>query len=445
MTESAAISVIIPVWNGEADLPACLTALAAERKALAGALRLEVIAVDNDSADGSAAVIRQKFPWVTLLSLATNRGFAGGCNAGLRHATGDYLILLNQDTEVKPGWANGLIAPLAQDPAVGITGSLCLYPDGSVQHAGGYVNRRGEGSHTETGTAITPAAETASEPDFVTGASLAVRRDVYASLGPLDEGFGAAYYEDVDWCFRARAAGFRVAYAPASRLIHREVSSRATGSWERIYAFHRNRLRFVLKHWPAARFAADFVEAELHWLQEQGQGAERLLSAVRAAYLTQLALLPATGELRRQIHGWPVSELYTLAEGLRRLHRVLSVRPVYFDAPHAAAYAPGQALQSVQMPQTPSPVSEGWVARLRWKIAHALARPYVQPHLTQQAAFNRQILDAVQALAFDQHTEGRRLALVLAEYLHGQAAELDLLAYPASDLPPSAPAEGELD
>jgi GT2 family glycosyltransferase len=445
MTESVAISVIIPVWNGEADLPACLAALAAERDALAGALRLEVIAVDNDSADGSAALIRQHFPWVTLLPLATNRGFAGGCNAGLRHATGDYLILLNQDTEVKPGWAGGLIAPLAQDPAVGITGSLCLYPDGNVQHAGGYVNRRGEGSHTETGTAITPAAETASEPDFVTGASLAIRRNVYAALGPLDEGFGAAYYEDVDWCFRARAAGFRVAYAPASRLIHREVSSRATGSWERIYAFHRNRLRFVLKHWPAARFDADFVEAELRWLQEQGQGAERLLSAVRAAYLTQLAHLPAIGELRRQIHGWPVSELHTLAEGLRQLHRAVSLRPVFYAAASDVAFTPGQALQAVHLPPATPPVAGTWVARLRWKIAHALARPYVQPHLAQQALFNRQMLDVVHGLAFDQHTEIRRLSIVLAEYLHGQAAELDLLAYPASDLPPTSPTDSEPD
>jgi len=151
------------------------------------------------------------------------------------------------------------------------------------------------------------------------------------------------------------------------------------------------------------------------------------------------------GELRHRLHDWPMADLYPVAEGLRRLHRAVSVRPIFFATPHDAAFVPGHALQAVKMPQAAPPVTGNWVARLRWKIAHALARPYVQPHLTQQAAFNRQLLDVIQALAYDQHTETRRLALVLTEYLQGQAAELDLLAYPGGDLPPASPTDSELE
>ena len=94
------LSVIIPNWNGMAYLPACLAALAAQDYA-----PLEIIVVDNASADGSVAYLRAQHPGVRLLEFAENRGFTGACNAGLRAARGEFLALLNNDTEAAPGWA----------------------------------------------------------------------------------------------------------------------------------------------------------------------------------------------------------------------------------------------------------------------------------------------------------------------------------------------------
>ncbi len=129
-------SIIIPVWNGSAHLPACLDSLL---RLNAPTTALEIIAVDNASTDGSADLLAGRYPQVRLVCNARNEGFAGGCNRGLQAATGDYLILLNQDTVVTPSWLDWLQAAL-EDPAVGVAGCKILYPDSqTIQHAGGWL------------------------------------------------------------------------------------------------------------------------------------------------------------------------------------------------------------------------------------------------------------------------------------------------------------------
>jgi GT2 family glycosyltransferase len=222
----------------------------------------EILAVDNASTDGSGDLITERYPGVQLIREESNLGFAGACNVGLRAAAGKVLVLLNQDTRVFEGWLDAL-ARACREPAVGVAGCKALYPDGkTIQHAGGRLEwPLGMGSHEGCGEPDGDAWSVARPVDYVTGAAMAFRHQVWDELGPLDEGFWPGYYEDTDFCYRVRQAGYEVWYTPDACLIHDE-STALGGSRELQVAFNRGRLRFVLKHLPPRRLLAEFVPAE---------------------------------------------------------------------------------------------------------------------------------------------------------------------------------------
>lgn len=280
------VSAIIPVWNGEAHLTACLDALLVQ-----AGVELEVIAVDNGSSDGSAALLRQRYPAVRLIESERNLGYAGGCNVGLRAAGGDVLLLLNQDTVVRPGWAATLYAAL-QDTSVGVVGCKLLYNDGLVQHAGGILRwPRAEADHWGHCEADDGRWDVPREPDYVSGAAWGMRRDTFERVGELDEGFWPAYYEDDDYCLRVRQAGLRVLYVPRAVAVHAESTSLGGRSAAYLEAFHRGRLRLVLKHLSPQQFLDDFAPAEREWLAGPVARDERL--ALMRVYRAALHMLPA--------------------------------------------------------------------------------------------------------------------------------------------------------
>ncbi len=282
------VSVIIPLWNGEKWIRPCLVALTGQYESAPFAL--ELVVVDNGSQDNSPAIVENEFPAARLIRNGRNLGFAGGCNVGLAAASGDALVLLNQDTRVLAGWLAGLLAAL-NEPGVGVAGSLALLSDGAtVQHAGGVVDwPLGIARHRGYGDALDERWRQPGDAQFVTGASLALRREVLERIGPLDEGFWPGYYEDVDFCWRARDAGYSIRYAPASILIHAESSSFSEPvytAWARL----RGRLRFCLKHLPAQRFVDEFLVAEAAYQptvlagDRHGQIARAYLEAIPMAF-----------------------------------------------------------------------------------------------------------------------------------------------------------------
>jgi GT2 family glycosyltransferase len=250
-------SVIIPVWNGRQHLPACLDALLAQDYP-----DFEVIAVDNASTDGSADFVARNYPKVRLIRNKRNLGFAGGCNVGLRAAQGDILMLLNQDTSVRPGWLQ-VLAEALQEPGVGVAGCKILYPDGkTIQHAGGWIEWPwGLARHHGQGEQDTGQWDVSRSVEYVTGAAMAFRRDVLDQVGLLDEGFWPGYFEDSDFCFRVRETGYEVWYIPDAVLVHKENTS-LTDPLAISRACQRGRLRFLLKHMSPYRFLAEFVPAE---------------------------------------------------------------------------------------------------------------------------------------------------------------------------------------
>ncbi len=188
-------SVIIPVWNGMQDLPACLAALTTQSHTA-----LEIIAIDNASGDGSADWIASHYPNVHLIRNVENVGFGGACNAGLAVAKGEVLVLLNQDTVVRPDWLAALVKVMDENADIGIAGSKALYPDGTIQHAGAIVDKRGASTHLGYHQEDKGQFDRLMDVDYITGASLALRYTLYQQIGGFDPGFFPAYLEDVDLC-----------------------------------------------------------------------------------------------------------------------------------------------------------------------------------------------------------------------------------------------------
>lgn len=285
------VSVIIPVWNGRRYLPECLDALLAQRYP-----DLEVVVVDNASEDESAAFVAAQYPDVKLAQNDVNLGFAGACNVGFGEARGDVLVLLNQDTRVRPGWLAALVAALDAG-GVGAVGCKIYYPDGrTLQHAGGGIEwPLGLAKHIAYGELDVGQYDEVTEVEYVTAAAVAFRRTTVDAIGPLDEGFGLGYFEDADYCYRIREAGLSVLYEPRATLLHDESSS-VTDSRQRSLMYQRNRLRFVMKHMPPTQFVTDFVTAERGYMLKAMYGGER--NALRVAYLS--AALSATRLLRER-------------------------------------------------------------------------------------------------------------------------------------------------
>lgn len=410
-------SVIIPAWNGAADLPACLDALLAQT-----GVDFEVIVVDNASGDGSADLVAARYPQVRLLRQPTNLGFGGGCNAGLAQARGDVLALLNQDTEVRPGWLAALVDALRADPAIGIAGSKALYPDGTIQHAGGRIDAQGNGSHLGYRQPDQGQYDRPADVDYVTGASLALHRDLYDTVGGFDEGFGRAYCEDVDLCLRARAVGRRVVYLPYSVLVHHEESRAAAPGYEAMLLYQRNRLRVVAKHWPRARLDAEFLPAERAWLETLGPGGEQLVAAVHEAYLQHLLGLAEFAGLRRQLLGEDPAHIVALARVLTTLHAVYPLGVVGMSrgaaSPESPTFGEMAALARIQ-PQpfrSSIPLLGGWIAAFRRLWNRVSTEWYVLSMMQQQSRFNQAALTAIQ-----------HLALTSTGYLTGQAREIAAL------------------
>lgn len=425
------VSIIIPVYNGAADLPACLTALGEQRPAPD-----EIIAVDNASSDGSADLIAAQFPQVRLLRQATNLGFGGACNTGMAAAKSDLLILLNQDTEVQPGWLSALVAVMAERPDVGIAGSKALYPDGHLQHAGGTIDNQGGGHHRGHRDADIGQFDRVAEVPYVTGASMALRRQVFAQTGGFDPAFNPAYSEDVDLCLTVRNTGLRVVYVPDSVLVHHERSTAAAPGAAAMYLQHRNRLRVVAKHWPAARLRDEFLPAERAWLAGLEPGGERLVAAVHRAYLTHLLGLGELAAWRSRLLGENPAQIDTLADVLLALRTVYPAGLVEAPSPAGPDALPAVneltplAAIREQPFHSDVPLVGGLIARFRQTWNRVSTEWYVKPMIRQQSQFNETLLTALrqtqEVRADDQHHQAR-VAAILNEYIAGQAAEISTL------------------
>ncbi len=253
------LSVVIVNWNVRDLLRACL-------RSLEGAgCAVEIIVVDNGSSDGSVEMVRAEFPHVHLIPNAENRGFTVANNQGIEVASGRYVLLLNPDTEVVGDALTTMVEFADANPDVGVVGPQLLNPDGSVQSSRRRFPTLATGFFESTWLQpYTPRRvltryyvldrpdDRMQDVDWVTGAALMARREAIEEVGLLDEGF-FMYSEELDWCRRFRAAGWRVVYLPAARIVHHEGKSSEQAIPARHIHFQTSKVRYFRKyHGPLA-------------------------------------------------------------------------------------------------------------------------------------------------------------------------------------------------
>lgn len=212
------VSVVIPVHGQLRYTLACLRSIARH----GARAPFEVIVVDDASPDESADTLA-RIDGLRLLRNAHNLGFVGSCNAGAADARGEFLLFLNNDTQVTPGWLDALLDCCVHEAGCGIAGSRLAYPDGRLQEAGAIIYA--DASAWNVGRfedRDDPRFRWRREVDYVSGAALMIARDLFAAVGGFDTRYAPAYYEDVDLAFAVRAAGRRVVYEPRSLVVHCE-------------------------------------------------------------------------------------------------------------------------------------------------------------------------------------------------------------------------------
>jgi GT2 family glycosyltransferase len=271
MTLSA--TLVFLNWNGRGFLEQCLPSAFG----LDYAGGVTVVVVDNGSSDDSVPFLRRNYPQVRLIENGRNLGYAGGMNVGLAVARSDVSVILNNDVILDPDWLSALLAPLATDLSIGVAGCKIYYPDGcTLQHAGGAViPPRMVTDHFGYRERDVGRYETLRDVDYVTSAAMALRMDMLNEIGYLDAGFFPIYYDDVEICYRARDAGYRVVYVPGSTMIHLESATVGYASLRYLMNMHRGRLRFALKRLTPQTFAQQFVPAEVTWLSGTATADER--------------------------------------------------------------------------------------------------------------------------------------------------------------------------
>ena len=218
------VSIIIPIYNQLELTLGCLESIVRH----AGRASFEVIVID-DKSDPAVTANLALIKNLRLYVNEVNRGFVLNCNLGAREARGRYVLFLNNDTEVTPGWLEAMLDVFQQRSKVGAVGAKLIYPDGRLQEAGGLIWEDGSGvNFGKWCDPDRPEYNYLRQVDYCSGACLLVPRDLFLELGGFDTRYCPAYYEDTDLAFAIRAAGQKVYYQPAARIIHFEGASSGT-------------------------------------------------------------------------------------------------------------------------------------------------------------------------------------------------------------------------
>jgi GT2 family glycosyltransferase len=246
MQEQSKVAIVILNWNGKKDTLHCLASLQKLTYK-----NVEIIVVDNGSRDDSVVAIQANFPHITLIQSKQNLGFAGGNNLGIEYALktrAEFLFLLNNDTEVDPNIVTAYFACMEKHPQAGILGAKTYLFDQRTQfdHFGGFWNQKKAVFDLVANRAIEDGVSWEKELplDYACGCSLFIRKAVFEQVGLLEEKF-FLIWEEADFCFRARKAGFMTFFCPQAKLWHRVSASFVGGKPHSTYFWWRNRLLWI--------------------------------------------------------------------------------------------------------------------------------------------------------------------------------------------------------
>jgi GT2 family glycosyltransferase len=260
------LSIIIVNWNAGAVLGPCLDSI----RAAAAGLSAETWVVDNASTDGSAGLVRERYPWVRLLANDDNRGYAAANNQAASRARGRFLLLLNPDTLLPPTALRALLDHASREPGIGVLGPGLVHADGRRQRSAwrgypGLAMALADALYLwkipslpfARASEVNPRRlDVPVEVDHLLGAVMLIRREAWTEAGPLDERF-FLFLEETDWCLRARRAGWRIVYDPRIRVTHLGEHSVYQAPARNLPQLYRSWCQYFRKHHGAGpRLAA---------------------------------------------------------------------------------------------------------------------------------------------------------------------------------------------
>lgn len=406
------VAIVVVSYGSYQFLPTCLRTLFENTATYPQARVVLVENKQDEQARKETQQVAQPFlaRGLQLLLARENLGYGGGANLGWQQLGGeaDVYIVLNPDMEFPADWLRQFIAPFEQDAAIGIVGCKLRNADGTIQHAGGLL-RHGLalGLHFGYGEPDDGRWNESCEVEFVTGAALGLRRQAYEELGGFDPAYFPGYYEDVDLCWRARAAGYKVWYEAGAIAYHYEGGT--FGREARYYLpLHRNRLRFVLKYFSTSALLSEFLPSERARLQGTLADLDRRASA--AVYRAAARSFEAALEKTRQ--GEPMAGInkeksrQAKQKGAKAFEDVFSSYDTGLESLDTQ-----EAALAARLSGHMREVKERWlveekpfrsklplVATLRERFNSISTRWYVKPILAQQVEFNGAVSRSIEDL-----------------------------------------------
>ena len=288
-------AVVILNWNGQKMLERFLPSVT-----LHSTGDTEVIIADNGSTDDSLAFVREHYPQLRIIELDKNYGFAGGYNRALEQVEADYYVLLNDDVEVTPNWIEPVIAQMEQHPQTAICQpKLLMYDQRDTFEyaggAGGFIDKYGYPFCR--GRMFTTLEQDRGQYDdpcpifWASGAAMFVRSSVWKELGGLDDDF-FAHMEEIDFCWRAKNAGYEVEYCPHSVVYHVGGGTLPKSNPHKTYLNFRNNMALLYKNLPQSRLAwvmvcrvvLDYVAAFKFLMERKPKEFSAVVQAHRAFY-----------------------------------------------------------------------------------------------------------------------------------------------------------------
>lgn len=243
------VSVVVLNYNGKRFLKDCLSSVESQdypRRLV------ETLVVDNGSSDGSVEFVRNRFGWVKVVENGRNLGFSEGNNIGFKESSGEYVLLLNNDATIEPSWIRTAVENFPKDAAA-IGGKIYFWGSNKLWFAGGVVDSLGNTFHRGFCSEDKGQFDGACDVDYMSGCAIMVSKKAVKELGALfDPVYSPIYYEEVDFCLRARKMGYKIVYNP--ELVAHHKVSQTTGHGRRAnFYMAKNRMVFMMRNfqfWP---------------------------------------------------------------------------------------------------------------------------------------------------------------------------------------------------
>ena len=268
------VSIVIPVYNQFDYTYNCLQAIYNN----SGSISYEIIVADDCSTD-NVKVLEDYVSGITVIHNDTNLKFLRNCNNAAHYAKGKYILFLNNDTQVQPDWLEPLVRLMETDEKIGMVGSKLVYPNGQLQEAGGILWK--DGSAWNYGHLMNPESSEycyVKEVDYISGASVMIKRTLWEEIGGFDERFAPAYYEDTDLAFEVRKHGYKVCFQPESVVVHFEGVTNGKDLASGMKSYQMKNHETFYEKWKNVLIKEHFENGEEVFLaKDRGQMKKRIL------------------------------------------------------------------------------------------------------------------------------------------------------------------------